>query len=190
MVIAHHLVWTGYGWWLPNDPRGSMSKEIRNDLLKELGELHYGRKKIQPVPSAIRQFYSEAQSRLKHPLLEFSAREMSVIGESFARTIARNKYTCYACAIMRDHVHVLIRRHRDRAEEMISALQETSCTAMAPLHNGHPIWGGPGWKVFLETPDDIRRTIRYIQNNPPKQRLPAQSWTFVAPYDGWPLGSR
>ena len=91
---------------------------------------------------------------------------------------------------MPDHVHVLIRRHRDRAEEMISTLQENSCIAMGTLRHGHPIWGGPGWKVFLETPDDIRRTIRYIQDNPPKRRLPAQSWTFVAPYDGWPLGSR
>ena len=23
IVIAHHLIWTAYGWWLPNDPRGS-----------------------------------------------------------------------------------------------------------------------------------------------------------------------
>jgi len=30
----------------------------------------------------------------------------------------------------------------------------------------HPIWGGPGWKVFPDHPDDIRRTIRYICGNP------------------------
>jgi hypothetical protein len=23
MVVAYHLIWTAYGWWLPNDPRGS-----------------------------------------------------------------------------------------------------------------------------------------------------------------------
>ncbi len=27
----------------------------------------------------------------------------------------------------------------------------------------HLIWGGPGWKVFLDSPDDIRRTIPYVQ---------------------------
>jgi hypothetical protein len=25
IVIAHHIMWTLYGWWLPNDPRGSTS---------------------------------------------------------------------------------------------------------------------------------------------------------------------
>jgi len=25
MIIAHHLIWTAYGFWLPNDPRGSSS---------------------------------------------------------------------------------------------------------------------------------------------------------------------
>lgn len=26
-IIAHHLVLTGYGQWLSNDPRGSMSEK-------------------------------------------------------------------------------------------------------------------------------------------------------------------
>ena len=28
LVIAYHLIWTAYGWWLPNDPRGSGSVTI------------------------------------------------------------------------------------------------------------------------------------------------------------------
>ena len=52
---------------------------------------------------------------------------------------------------------------------------------------GRPVWGGPGWKVFLYSPEDIRRTIRYIQNNPTKLGLPPQRWGFVKDYDGWPL---
>ncbi len=44
IVIAHHMMWTLYGWWLPNDPRGSTSRTIRNDLVAELGELHFGAK--------------------------------------------------------------------------------------------------------------------------------------------------
>lgn len=60
MVIAYHLIWTAYGFWLPNDPRGSMSRAIRNDLIAELGELHYGRKRLQVVSSVIREFYEQA----------------------------------------------------------------------------------------------------------------------------------
>jgi hypothetical protein len=37
IVIAHHLIWTNYGWWLPNDPRGSLSRTIASDLIAELG---------------------------------------------------------------------------------------------------------------------------------------------------------
>ena len=43
-----------------------------------------------------------------------------------------------------------------------------------------------GWKVFLDHPDEVRRTICYIDKNPDQVGLPAQQWPFVAPYDGWP----
>ena len=69
MVIAYHLIWTAYGWWLPNDPRGSGSDTIRNDVLGELGELHNGRKKVQPSGKTVREFYEKAADLLKHPLL-------------------------------------------------------------------------------------------------------------------------
>jgi hypothetical protein len=42
-----------------------------------------------------------------------------------------------------------------------------------------------GWKVFLESSDDIRRVIRYIEENPIKARRPRQIWKFVTEYDGW-----
>ena len=48
MVAGYHLIWTVYGYWLPNDPRGSTSSEVRIASIKALGPLHYGRKKQQP----------------------------------------------------------------------------------------------------------------------------------------------
>jgi hypothetical protein len=41
--------------------------------------------------------------------------------------------------------------------------------------------------VFLDHPDEIRRTIPYIEKNPVKIGLPGQKWKFVKDYDGWPL---
>ena len=35
MVAGFHLIWTAYGWWLPNDPRGSSSYEIRVEKIAE-----------------------------------------------------------------------------------------------------------------------------------------------------------
>ena len=75
---------------------------------------------------------------------------------------------------------------------MIAQLQTASRLELQKrgLRAGHPVWGGPGWKVFLHTPDGIRRTIGYIERNPLKMRLPAQRWGFVKEYDGWPLRGR
>ena len=64
LVIAYHLIWTAYGWWLPNDPRGGGSRTIRNDVLAQLGELHFGRKKVQPAGRVIRDFYAKAATLL------------------------------------------------------------------------------------------------------------------------------
>ena len=49
----------------------------------------------------------------------------------------------------------------------------------------HPVWGGPGWKVYLDCREDMVRTVDYIRQNPPKAGRPAQRWPFVKPYDGW-----
>lgn len=187
-VAAYHLIWTVYGYWLPNDPRGSMSKTIRNDVIAELGEIHYGRKRHQPAGRVVGQFQQEASKLLKHELLTFTDEEIALIGEAFAEVIRQRRYTCYACAIMPDHVHMVVRKHRDKAEQMIDLLQEASALALRRRERhgeNHPVWGGPGWKVFLFTQGDVTRTNRYVNLNPEKARRPPQCWEFVTEYDGW-----
>lgn len=188
MVIAHHLIWTAYGWWLPNDPRGSMSVEVVVEPIAELGPHHYGRRNHQPPSSDIREFYEKAENVLKHELLTFNDNDVNEIARGFAETIEQRKYTCYACAIMPDHVHILIRKHRDKAEEMIEYLQEASRNALidsGQRASNHPVWGGPGWKVFQNSRKQMETTIRYIRRNPEKIGRPVQDWDFVVAYDGW-----
>jgi len=190
IVIAHHLIWTAYGWWLPNDPRGSTSRRIASDIIAELGELHYGRRRIQPPRRVVKEFYEQAREVLKFPLLELSAVAVQAAAEGFAQAISTERYTCYACAILPDHVHVVIRKHKHQAEQMIEALQSASRLRLSMLGlrtPDHPVWATGGWKVFLEHPDEVRQRIHYIEQNPIKHRLPAQHWTFVQEYDGWPL---
>lgn len=91
---------------------------------------------------------------------------------------------------MPDHVHLLIRKHKDLAEEMIQKIQSLSRkrlkeAGLRPLD--HPVWTRGGWKVFLEHPRKVWRTISYIHNNPLKLCLPVQDWPFVKSYDNWPL---
>ena len=178
MVAGFHLIWTAYGWWLPNDPRGSSSHEIRVERIAQLGELHHGRKPIQPPSRAIHAFYEQARQVLTHPLLTFVEEDRRIIGDSFQSAIAAQRYTCYGCAIMPDHVHLLIRKHKHHAETMIENLQAASKGALVVAQRRgpeHPAWGGPGWRVFLYTQDDIRRTVHFIHENPPKAGCPSNS---------------
>jgi REP element-mobilizing transposase RayT len=188
MVVGYHLIWTAYGWWLPNDPRGSSSHEIRVERIANLGELHYGRKAQQPPSREIRQFYREARQVLSQELLPFADDEILLLAASFAAVIRERGYTCYACAVMPDHVHALIRKHRDHAEEMIAHFQQKSQQALKDVGRrpaAHPVWGGPGWKVFLNTREDMERIVDYIRQNPIKAGRPEQRWPFVKEYDGW-----
>ena len=194
MVLAYHLIWVAYGWWLPNDLRGSMSHSIASDVIAQLGDLHHGRKRVQPASRDIQRFYEQAAEILKFPLLTFAPQEVDAIADAFDEVIAQERYTCYACAIMPDHIHIIIiRKHRDLAEDMIDKLQEASKAKVLEVgvrRSDHPVWGGPGWKVFLDSVADIERTIPYVEKNPTGARLPPQHWSFVTPYDGWPLRSR
>ena len=190
IVIAHHLIWTAYGYWLSNDPRGSMSKMIASDVITDLGTLHYGRKKVQPSAREVRKFRERSRSVLKYAMLNFDPSDFSIVADGLAEAIHQYHYTCYACVIMPDHVHVIVRKHKHQAEDMLDNLQESSRLRLRTSGlraSDHPVWGGPGWNVFLDTPAAIRRTIGYIDENPPQWRLPRQQWSFVTPYDGWPL---
>lgn len=128
---------------------------------------------------------------LKHPLLKFDEPQRAIIAEAFGDVIERERYTCYACAVMPDHVHILIRKHKHIAEDMAETLMHASRVKLVESERRdptHPTWiAGCGWKVFLEHPDEVRRTISYVERNPMKDGLPAQSWPFVTPYDDWPL---
>ena len=86
MVVGHHLVWTAYGWWLPNDPRGSSSKEICVERIAELGELHYGPKPVQPSREELSEFHQRARQVLAYPVVAFDEEDVAVIAESFAET--------------------------------------------------------------------------------------------------------
>jgi REP element-mobilizing transposase RayT len=188
-VLAHHLIWTGYGHWLPNDPRGSGSYAVSSEELQGLGEVHFGRKSVQPPRSEVERFYGRADERLKYPRLLFDESQRSVIGDAFGETIRGRGYTCYACAVLLNHVHLVIRAHRDDAETMIDELQRESRLALYrhdPTLIDHPIWTEKGRKVFLDTINAIRVRIRYVERNPEKDGLPAQQWPFMKTYDGWP----
>ena len=189
-VIAHHLVWTAYGTWLPNDPRGSGSTEVYTARLKELGDAHLGRRRVQPPRRAVREFYALATPKLLYEVIRFNAAQIRELGGALAEVLKQQNYKCFACAIMPDHVHLVIRKHRHPGEEMIERLQRGSRLRFSfvyALTHEHPLWTKGGWNRFLSAPGAVRSRIQYVEDNPVKEGMSRQAWPFVEEYDGWPL---
>lgn len=189
-VLAHHLVWTAYGTWLGNDPRGSGSRNVYTPVLASLGEVHYGRRSVQPSRPTMREFYMEATPRLQFPVVRFDDALIQVIGRVFSDIVIKHRYTCYACAIMPDHVHLVIRKHRDQGKAMIEHFQRESRLRFSSLGlvcPDHPVWTKGGWDRFLDAPRAVRGRIQYVEDNASKGGLPRQTWPFVVPYDNWPF---
>ena len=137
----------------------------------------------------MRNFYDQAQPRLRFSILRFNQQQIGTIAAAFAAIIMQHRYTCYACAILSDHVHIVIRKHKHRAEDMIDALQKASRWRLSSeerIPRDHPIWTNGGWKHFLNSPSAVRAVIGYVERNPIKTGLQRQTWPFAAPYDNWP----
>lgn len=156
MVHGYHLVWTAYGWWLPNDPRGSGSREIRVEAIKNLGDIHYGRKDVQPSSTDLRAFLAESKDLLKYEPRIFTTNEIQIIAASFAQTIGDNRWVCHACAIMPGHVHLLRGRRLDTAETIVETLQEESRAALIEagcFPPTHAVWTAGHRIVYKNSPD-------------------------------------
>ncbi len=189
IVIAHHLILHGYAHWPPNDPRGSGSREVRKPELHELDPPHFGRKQIQPSREELKAFKRAAEQRLEFPVLWFDDATRQALGQAIANIVAQRQYTVWACAVLQNHIHLCVRRHRDTGREMWNAFADGTrrslgTSGLTPAD--HPVWSSRPYTVFLYTSEDVRRVVQYIEQNPQKEHLSPQQWPFVVSYDGWP----
>lgn len=191
-VIAHHLVFSGYGQWLSNDLRGSGSTELRQEKFAEFGPIHFGRKWEQPSFADIKTFYRAAELKLSYPPIWFEQRERVAIGDAFGTVIREVGYTVWSCAVMHGHAHLNVRIHRDDARTIWMKFAIAARDAIRSLVNipYHPVWSSRPYGVYQYNPLDVRRVNKYIFDNPKKEGLSAQIYLWVLPYDGWPWHKR
>lgn len=178
MIIAYHAIFTTYGTWLPNDPRGSYSKEIYNEQLKLLGTIKYGRQYPQPVHREVLKFWTEAAPRLRRSPILLSEKRRSTVAGAFSKVVKRLNLKIPACAIMNNHVHILILRSKYRIEYLVNQLKGA---ATKDLKMKHTPWTRSCWKVFINDKEALSAAIKYIQTNPTSAGLASQHWDFVSP---------
>ena len=112
MIIAYHIIFTTYGTWLPNDPRGSYSKGVYIEQLKSLGTVKYGRQNPQPSKNILRKFWAVTKLNTTQPPFFINDKIRPLVASGFRKVVDRLNITIPACAIMNDHVHMIILRSK------------------------------------------------------------------------------
>ncbi len=196
MIVGHHIVIGAYGFWLPNDPRGSWS-----DFVGSLALLRHGRATKTTTRRSIARAAHDRAARLaakqslSRPAVEFTGVQARAIGRGLADFIGRAGLTAWACAILPDHFHLVLGQCRRDVDQVIIQLKASATRRLLdegrhPFQNQRTANGlipkcfvRGKWNVFLDPPD-VPRAIRYVEDNPLKDGLPRQKWSFVVPYPG------
>jgi REP element-mobilizing transposase RayT len=200
MVLASHLIITAYGFWLPNDPRGSWSDFVGSWELWKFGDATKVNTRISRARIAHDKSHREAaRAALKYPPVEFNGTQARAIARGFADYINRAGHLVWACSILPDHVHMVIARSHLKIESIATQLKGAATRRIieegihplaaqqkaSALPGGRPpkMWARGEWKVFLDSIDDILRAIRYVEENPLKEGKKRQRWNFVTAFD-------
>jgi REP element-mobilizing transposase RayT len=191
MIIGFHLTWTTYGHWFPNDPRGSWSDEVWKPQLEAIRELDAERRIIEPesVPQEeLQAFLDAARTQLKWPTVQLAETEVPVAAKSFAQAASLIGLEIFACAIMSNHVHLVVERHRDSYERIVNRLKGQASQEIRRLRgypsvvvrrDRVPIWTDRYWVRYIAHDEQMECAIEYVRNNPVRERLPEQKWDFV-----------
>ncbi len=195
MVLAYHAIFTAYGFWLPNDPRGSWSDFVRSWELFRYGKaITVSTRQSVAARPHDRRRREAAKEALKYPAVQFTGRQALSVGDGFRRAIKESGYVLHACSIMPEHVHAVIARHARTAEKIVGhmkgrASQELSKDGHHPLveHRGEDgslpsPWARRGWIVYLNDAAGIQRAVHYVEQNPIHEGKPPQKWSFIVPY--------
>jgi REP element-mobilizing transposase RayT len=178
---------------LPNDPRGSWSDFVGSWELFRYGPAT----KTTETKSVARRPHDRelplaAKKALKYLPVNFTGPQARAVARGFTRYVGRTGLPVWACAILPDHVHLVVGRPKMSVEQLMIQLKG-EVTQQLERERIHPLasWRRQGkrvpkyfarglWKVYLD-PEDVPRAIRYVEQNPMKEGKRKLVWSFVVP---------
>src|SRR5947208_3292362 len=179
MVLGYHVTISAYGFWLPNDPRGSGSNYVGAKHLLPFGRatgLDDRSRSVARKPHDWR-LRLEAKRHLKYPAVKFNGLQAKAVGDGFGEYVGRNGVIVWACSILTDHAHLVVARHRYDIESVVEQLKGAATRRLIAegVHpfghlrqsNGRPpcCWGRGSRNDFLDTPVKVRQKIQYAEDN-------------------------
>src|SRR5262245_11609119 len=163
MILGYHAIFGAYGFWLPNDPRGSWSEFVGSWELYRYGPAT----KTTERQSVAHLAHDHAQrlaakKALARPAVQLTGFQARVVGHGFARYVERSGISIWACAILPDHVHLVVGRAHIDIEQVVIQLKAAATKQLLDesLHpfgglkdkHGRPpkCFARGQWKVFLD----------------------------------------
>ena len=197
MIYGYHVILPMYGFWLPNDPRGSWSDFVGRWELVRFGRARrtLERKTLAELTPSERALRDSARASLLYQPVTLNEKQIASIAAGFAVSIGKNGYTVWGCSIMPQHTHLVIARHSYRVEQIANLLKGEATRQMVS-DRWHPfqhlesqqrlpsVWTRGCWKSFLDNETAIEEAIRYVEQNPILEEKPKQEWPFVRLYGG------
>lgn len=196
MIHGYHVIFGTYGFWLPNDPRGSWSDFVESWELAKFGEATKTLERPEIDMAEWAKWRAAAQQALKYPPVVLTGLQARAVGTGFANGVRKSRYAIWACSILPEHVHLVIGRSRYKVEQIANLLKGEATKALK-AESLHPqaqhvdakgkfpsMWAEQQWKVYLDTEVAIENAIHYVEQNPLKEGKPLQKWPFVTPFTG------
>jgi hypothetical protein len=124
-MLGWHLIFSAYGFWLPNDERGSGSVRVRaQHIYDAAGEATKVRttRSVASRPHDVR-LRRIAKESLKFPAVALNGVQARAVARGIAAVIPKVGLVVHACAIMPDHVHLVVARHALDGDELLSCFK-------------------------------------------------------------------
>src|SRR5207253_11200678 len=100
MTLAYHIILSAYGFWLPNDPRGSWSDFVGAWELFRYGKATTTSTRVSVAGAAHdRHERLATKESLKYPAVKFTAEQMDAVARGFGESLRKGGVTCWACSI-------------------------------------------------------------------------------------------
>lgn len=181
MILGFHCIFTAYGFWLPNEPRGSWSTFVGSWDLLQFGPATKTNTRQSLAGHAYdHTLKQQMQAKLKYPPVRFTGQQARVIGQTFREL----PYVIHALAVMPDHVHVVFACTPCAIGRVVGHVktQATQNLRQYGWFTQRSPWARGAWHVYLNDETDMIRALRYVQANPSRSSLKPQHWSAVQPY--------
>src|SRR5262245_6080172 len=107
MIVGYHIIFGMYGFWLPNDPRGSWSDFVGSwDLFRFGPATKTTERRSVAHRSHDRAPRLAAKEALKYHAVVLNGLQARAVGWGFADYFEKSAFPVWACAILPDHVHL------------------------------------------------------------------------------------